>query len=599
MAYDYAIVHLKYTIPLAGLLTFISRPLLTKLDLYKTYTLIFIAFFATLPWDSYLVRHGIWTYPPDAIVGLRLFSVPAEELFFFVIQTYITSMLYTLLNKPILHAQFLTNKNDSSTKSRWIKILGQILLVGSIVGGAYLVKRGGEGTYLGLILIWACPFALFTWSLSGYFIIRLPLVNVATPIIIPTVYLWVVDELALGRGTWSIESGTKLGWCVWGSLELEEAIFFLATNALVVFGMVAFDRALAVLYTFSNLFPDVPNLSPLGLLAKAVLLDPATYDMTRVKGIREAIETLRRKSRSFYLASSTFPGRLRIDLILLYSFCRVADDLVDESSTQGGAHSWISQFSKYLDLVYAPSSDGQSPSTHHASVYVESTFPEEAWSALEFLPVKFLPRQPFTELLQGFKTDLAFRWTYPEKRNIRFPIKDEADLELYAQCVASSVGELCLRLVFHHSETELSSRSKSELINAARTMGHALQYVNIARDIAIDAEMGRVYLPSNWLKEEIITPEDILRDPNQPKVENLRQRLLELAFKEYDQSRKVMNLLPHEVRAPMIIAVESYMEIGRVLREGKGAGVQIQRGRATVPLWRRLWVVWRTLLAEK
>ncbi|KAI1448944.1 Squalene/phytoene synthase-domain-containing protein [Annulohypoxylon stygium] len=597
MAFEYAIVHLKYTIPQAVLLTFISRPLLTKLDLYKIYTLILVAFFATLPWDSYLVRHGIWTYPPTAIAGPRLFSVPVEELFFFVIQTYITSIFYTLLNKPILHSKYLTNKNDSPPESRWVKILGQALLIECIAAGAFLVRRGEEGTYLGLILIWACPFALLTWSLSGYFLLKLPLVNVATPIIIPTVYLWIVDEMALGRGTWAIESGTKLGWRLWGSLELEEAIFFLATNALIVFGMVAMDRGLAVLYTFSTLFPHVPDTPPLSLLAKAALLDPAKYDMERVKGIREAVETLRRKSRSFYLASSTFPGRLRIDLVLLYSFCRVADDLIDESNTVGQAFTWISRFSEYLDLVYG--SDAKSPSTHNASAYVAKNFPEAARSALEFLPVKRLPRSPFNELLEGFKMDLAFSRIDPTKRDARFPIKNEEDLELYAHRVASTVGELCVWLVFHHGETKLSSDKQSTLVNAARTMGHALQYVNIARDISVDAAIGRVYLPSSWLKEESMTPEDVLKDPDQPKVQRLRQRLLDTAFKEYGRSREVMNMLPYEVRAPMVIAVESYMEIGRVLRERKGTTVPTKRGRATVPLWRRLWVAWKTLSAER
>ncbi|KAI1091954.1 Squalene/phytoene synthase-domain-containing protein [Rostrohypoxylon terebratum] len=597
MAYEYAIVHLKYTIPQAALLTFISRPLLTKLDLYKTYTLILVAFFSTLPWDSYLVRHGIWTYPPDAIAGPRLFSVPVEELFFFIIQTYITSILYILLNKPILHAQYLTNKNDSPTEARWAKILGQALLIECIAAGAFLVKRGEDGTYLGLILIWACSFALLTWSLSGYFIIKFPLFNIAAPIIIPTVYLWIVDEMALGRGTWAIESGTKLGWCLWGSLELEEAVFFLATNALIVFGMVAMDRGLAVLYTFPDLFPQVPDTPPLSLLAKAALLDPTRYDMKRVKGIREAVTTLRRKSRSFYLASSTFPGRLRIDLVLLYSFCRVADDLIDESNTVGQAVTWITRLSEYLDLVYG--SDAKSPSTHNASAFVERNFPMSARSALAFLPVNLLPRSPFSELLEGFRMDLAFSRTDPKKRDDRFPIKDEKDLALYAHRVASTVGELCVRLVFHHSETKLSSEKQSALVDAARTMGQALQYVNIARDISVDAAIGRVYLPSSWLKEENMTPEDILKDPGRPKVGRFKQRLLDVAFKEYGQSRETMNLLPYEVRAPMVIAVESYMEIGRVLREKRGTAIPTQRGRVTVPLWRRLWVAWKTLSTER
>ncbi|KAI0847650.1 Squalene/phytoene synthase-domain-containing protein [Daldinia vernicosa] len=591
MAYDYALVHLKYTIPPACILTFILKPLLTKLDLYKTFTLILVAFFATLPWDSYLIRHGVWTYPPDAIAGPRLFGIPAEELFFFVIQTYITSMLYILLSKPVLHAQFLTNPNDSSPKSRRIRTTGQALLIACIVASISLVGKGGRGTYFGLILIWACPVALLTWSLSGYFILNLPTSCVVVPIVLPTVYLWIVDELALGRGTWAIESGTKLGWRLWGSLELEEAVFFLFTNVLIVFGLVAFDRGLAVLYTFPELFPVVPEMPPPSLLAKAVLLDPIKYDMVRVKGIREAVQTLRRKSRSFYLASSVFPGRLRIDLVLLYSFCRVADDLIDEAHGEREATLWIKKLTNYLDHVYG--SDNQ-PSSSMGIVkdFVEENFPESARSALILLPTKLLPSRPFYELLEGFKMDLSFG---TRQRIRQFPIQDEEDLELYAHRVASTVGELCLRLVFHHSTAKLPSDKESLLVIAAQMMGHALQYVNIARDIIVDAEIGRVYLPSGWLKQEDLTPQDVIKDPTQLKVEMLRQKLLDWAFKEYERSRDTMSMLPHEVRGPLIVAVESYMEIGRVLRERTGVPSKTRKGRATVPRLRRIWVAWKNL----
>ncbi|KAI0007020.1 Squalene/phytoene synthase-domain-containing protein [Xylariaceae sp. FL0662B] len=595
MAYDYALVHLKYTIPVAVLLTFISRPLLTRFDVYKTLALILIAFFATLPWDSYLIRRGVWTYPPEAIIGPRLFGVPAEELFFFVIQTYITSMLYILLNKPVLHSQFLTNKNHSSPKVRWAKTIGHVLLVGCIASGVSLVRKGGEGTYLGLILVWACPFALLTWTFSGFFLICLPTVCVAIPIIIPTVYLWVVDELALGRGTWSIESGTKLGWCLWGSLDLEEATFFLLTNALIVSGLVAFDRGMAVLNTFPELFPETLGTPhPLHIL-KAGITDPAKYDMERVKDIREAVATLRRKSRSFYLASSVFPGRLRIDLILLYSFCRIADDLVDDARTETEALGWINKLTSYLNLVYA-SEYGASSLTMND--FAEKNFPKPARSALRLLPTKLLPSGPLYELLEGFKMDLSFSNTNLKQPNNGFPIKDESNLELYAHRVASTVGELCLWLVFNHSDTKLSNDERSALVLAAQTMGHALQYVNIARDILVDAEINRVYLPVNWLEEEGLTPLDIIGDPKQSKVENLRQKLLDKAFKEYEKSRGAMGMLAREVRGPLIVAVESYMEIGRVLRERRGVPSRTKRGRATVPLPRRLWVAWKNLSAE-
>ena len=41
-----------------------------------------VAMVATTPWDSYLIRTNVWTYPPDAVLGLRLFKIPAEEVFF-------------------------------------------------------------------------------------------------------------------------------------------------------------------------------------------------------------------------------------------------------------------------------------------------------------------------------------------------------------------------------------------------------------------------------------------------------------------------------------------------------------------------------------
>lgn len=176
---------------------------------------------------------------------------------------------------------------------------------------------GGEGTYLGLILVWAAPFAFFLWILSSEFLLNLPLSSTLLPIALPTLYLWVVDTLALRRGTWSIETGTKLGFTIWDGLEIEEAVFFLATNLLIVFGLASFDHALAILFSFPELFPEVsPTPSP-KLLMTALLTSPSKYDWDRLEGLRQGVERLQKKSRSFYLASSTFSGRLKIDLILL------------------------------------------------------------------------------------------------------------------------------------------------------------------------------------------------------------------------------------------------------------------------------------------
>lgn len=58
-------------------------------------------------------------------------------------------------------------------------------------------------------------------SLAYQLIMGLPLSSTLIPIVLPTLYLWTVDTLALKRGTWVIESGTKLGWHLWDGLEIE------------------------------------------------------------------------------------------------------------------------------------------------------------------------------------------------------------------------------------------------------------------------------------------------------------------------------------------------------------------------------------------
>ncbi|TVY37643.1 Bifunctional lycopene cyclase/phytoene synthase [Lachnellula occidentalis] len=583
MGFEYALVHLKYTIPPAIALSYIYRPLLTRLDVCKILFLITIAVVSTIPWDSYLIRRKIWTYPPSVIIGPRFLSIPAEELFFFVIQTYNTTLIYLFLSKPLLHSKYLVARN---TTGLWHRAV-QAILAAWIVIGALQIRRGGEGTYMGLIVAWAAPFLLLLWSLSSQFLVKLPYSSTVVPIAIPTIYLWVVDTFALKRGTWAISSGTKVGVHLWDGLEIEEAIFFLATNTLIVFGLVAVDHAVAILLTFPDLFPNVPELPSPVMLMQALFTDPAVYDGERIEGIKEAVARLQKKSRSFYLASSTFSGRLRIDLILLYSFCRVADDLVDNADTEFTAREWIRKLTHYLDLGYASKKGRIMHKEPSLNNYIKSTFPTSAHSALRLLPTHILSYEPLYGLLEGFKTDLEFTSTIP-------PIQTEDDLENYAAYVAGTVAELILELVFVHtaSPTSTSTKQRDHLIHSGARMGVALQYINIARDISVDAGLGRVYIPYSWLSAEGLTTQEVLDKPELFEVARLRNRLLTKAFGLYGECGPAMEGLPRDARAPMRVAVESYMEIGRVLKKRKYRVVQ---GRATVPLGRRMLVAWRAL----
>ncbi|CAD6448112.1 b1b0fd73-e466-4187-9a57-cf96a570038e [Sclerotinia trifoliorum] len=604
MGFDYALVHLKYTIPPAITLTFVYRPFLQRIDIYKILFLISIAVVSTIPWDSYLIHRKIWTYPSNVIVGPKLFSIPAEELFFFVIQTYNTTLLYLLLSKPIFHSTYLWSWDGLGDRQRspWslhlhpktARKLGQLILISLITIGVLLIVQNGKGTYLGLILTWAGPFALLLWSLSYEFLIRLPYSTTLLPITLPTLYLWVVDTLALKRGTWTIETGTKLGLQLWDGLDIEEAVFFLATNILIVFGLVAFDHALAILFTFPTLFPSVPVYPSPRMLVRALTTDTCKYDTYRIRGIQEAVNRLKRKSRSFYLASSVFHGRLRIDLILLYSFCRVADDLVDDANTDSEAREWITKLTRYLDLVYAPKEtiNVTDPLRPRLNTYIQDSFPPSSYWALRFLPTHILSSAPLYELLAGFKTDLEFHQADSSNEARGFPIQNEDDLIAYSARVAGTVAEMCLELIFHHTSTAILSHQRNDLIHAGARMGIALQYINICRDVTVDAGIGRVYLPASWLEKESLKPQQIVNNPTGPVIVKLRERLLEKAFAIYREARPAIEKIPGDAKVSMRVVVESYVEIGRVMRERE---CKITQGRATVPKLRRIGVVWKAL----
>jgi 15-cis-phytoene synthase / lycopene beta-cyclase len=353
---------------------------------------------------------------------------------------------------------------------------------------------------------------------------------------------------------------------------------------MIVFGLVAFDNALAVLYTLTSPNEKIASLPSPAVLVKALTKPAADYDQTRIDGLRDAVQRLKNKSRSFYIASGAFVGKLRIDLILLYSFCRVADDLVDNAASPEEAKDWIRKLDKFLDLSYAAEAVRE-----RVPEYVATNFPTSTQSALLVLPTRFLDKTPLYDLLKGFEMDLEFSTT---STGSTFPIQTEQDLEVYSARVAGTVAHSCLDLVFHHTSRTISAARRAELVTMGENMGIALQLVNISRDITVDAQMSRVYIPTIWLKEAGLSPADILADPARPEIDTLRHRLLQKAFGIYNKSRSAIEDLPAEARGPMRVAVESYMEIGRVLREGRPT---LKRGKATVPKWRRITVAWKAL----
>jgi lycopene beta-cyclase len=189
-----------------------------------------IAFVYTTPWDNYLVFRGVWGYPEGRVLG-TIGYVPVEEYAFFLIQTLGTGLILYAVARALgpLPRGPLPERTALA-----IRVVGTVVLL--LLAGAGALALGTErGTYMGLITAWALPVVAFQWAFGGDFAVRRwPLVSLG--IAIPTLYLWVADTLAIRWSIWWIHEELTLGWRPFG-LPVEEAVFFLVTNVLVVLGL--------------------------------------------------------------------------------------------------------------------------------------------------------------------------------------------------------------------------------------------------------------------------------------------------------------------------------------------------------------------------
>lgn len=190
-----------------------------------------IALVYTTPWDNYLVATNVWWYDNDLVTGITIGYVPIEEYTFFVVQTLMTGTWMLALSRYIFKQEPTFDPNPSlryaSTAS-----MGLIFVLSVLV----LILGWESGTYLALILGWAAiPFGL--QLIFGADILRSRLGYITVAILVPTTYLNTVDAIAIKSGTWTIDPQQTTGIMIGGILPIEEAVFFMVTNILVVFGI--------------------------------------------------------------------------------------------------------------------------------------------------------------------------------------------------------------------------------------------------------------------------------------------------------------------------------------------------------------------------
>jgi lycopene cyclase domain-containing protein len=95
----------------------------------------------------------------------------------------------------------------------------------------------GHWTYFALELVWAGPIVVMQWLLGLDVLLRRWKVWLPG-ILLPSLYLTFADSFAIGSHTWTINPDLSLNIFLPLGVPLEELLFFLLTNALVVQGLI-------------------------------------------------------------------------------------------------------------------------------------------------------------------------------------------------------------------------------------------------------------------------------------------------------------------------------------------------------------------------
>ena len=224
--------HLVFTLPVLVVLALVH----TRLDMPGTWrwlgTVVALAVAYTTPWDNYLVYRGVWAYPESAVIG-TIGYVPLEEYAFFVIQTLIAGLFYL-----ILRATGRLDAHEAPMPAWWrFGLVGAFLALAGL-GVWLLLSSNDHALYMGLILAWAPP-VIAGMLLVGARKVWDERLRVLIAITVVTVYLWMIDRVAIGIGIWDIAAPYRLHVDPLG-LPLEEATFFTVTTTLCVFGLALF-----------------------------------------------------------------------------------------------------------------------------------------------------------------------------------------------------------------------------------------------------------------------------------------------------------------------------------------------------------------------
>ena len=254
----------------------------------------------------------------------------------------------------------------------------------------------------------------------------------------------------------------------------------------------------------------------------------------------QLLERLTRRSSSNFKFAFLFLGPDQRDALQqVYEFCRVVDDIVDERPPgpegEAAARAALAEWSREIARIYDDAylgDDGPQSELGRALARTNQLF--------------HYPREAFDEIIAGVAMDLD-QSTYPDMESLR----------LYCYRVASCVGLLCIAIF---GDQGPAARDYAE------HLGLALQYTNILRDIAEDAQRGRVYVPQDLLARHGLGAQDILDYRYDGRFVAVASDFAAAAEREYQAAWAILPRAQQRALIPAEIMGRTYYEILQEIR---------------------------------
>jgi phytoene synthase len=138
--------------------------------------------------------------------------------------------------------------------------------------------------------------------------------------------------------------------------------------------------------------------------------------------------------------------------------------------------------------------------------------------------------------------------------------------------------------------------TRAEAAPHAIALGEAFQLTNFLRDVAEDADRGRVYLPADLLAAHGVTRRQLVERRHDARFEAVMREMVALTRRRYDDAAPGTALLAPESRDCVRAATALY---GGILTAIERAGYRVLDGRVRVSRPRRLAVFARRLTAAQ